>query len=72
MIKLEAIGVKIEDEDKALRLLWSLPTFDKHLLLTLMYENDLEEVTSTLLSEEQRLSDKSNEASNDPALIVDN
>ena len=72
MIKLEAIGVKIEDEDKVLRLLWSLPTFDKHLLLTLMYENDLEEVTSTLLSEERRLSGRSNEASDDPALIVDN
>lgn len=72
MIKLEAIGVKIEDEDEALRLLWSLPTFDKHLLLTLMYENDLEEVTSTLLSEERRLSGRSNEASDDPALIVDN
>ena len=46
--ELEAIGVKIEDGDKALRLLWSLPTSYKHLLPTLMYGNetvDLEEVT---------------------------
>ena len=62
--ELETIGVKIEDEDKALRLLWSLPTSYKHMLPTLMYGKetvDLEEVTSTLLSEERRLSSESTE-----------
>ena len=34
MTELEAIEVKIEDEDKTLRLLWSLPTSYKHLSLT--------------------------------------
>ncbi|KAL9451112.1 hypothetical protein AB3S75_012792 [Citrus x aurantiifolia] len=73
--ELEAIGVKIEDKDKALRLLWSLPTSYKHLLHTLMYGKetmDLEEVTSTPLLEEKRLSGGSNEASDDSALIVGN
>ena len=37
VLELEAIGVKIENEDKTLRLLWSLPISYKHLLLTLMY-----------------------------------
>ncbi|KAL9462621.1 hypothetical protein AB3S75_000591 [Citrus x aurantiifolia] len=63
--ELEAIRVKIEDGDKALRLLWSLPTSYKHLLPTLMYGKetvDLEEVTNTLLSEERRLSGESGES----------
>ena len=45
--ELEAIGVKIEDEDKELRLLWSLPTSYKHLLPILIYGKetvDLEEL----------------------------
>ncbi|KAK9203924.1 hypothetical protein WN943_014181 [Citrus x changshan-huyou] len=71
--ELEAIGVKIEDEDKALRLLWSLSTFYKHMLPTLMYGKemvDLEEVTSTLLSEERRLSGESTETTDISALAV--
>ena len=32
VIELEGIRVKIEDEDKALRLLWSLPTSYKHVI----------------------------------------
>ncbi|KAF6159047.1 hypothetical protein GIB67_032664 [Kingdonia uniflora] len=50
--------VKVKDEDKALRLIWSLPSSFKHLQPTLMYEKEtlsFEEVTSTLLSEERRL-----------------
>ena len=35
--ELKAIGVKIENEDKTLRLLWSLPISYKHILPTLMY-----------------------------------
>ena len=52
MIILEAVGVKIEEEDKALRLLWSLSTSYKHLLPTLLYGKevvDLKEVSSTLI-----------------------
>ncbi|KAL9462737.1 hypothetical protein AB3S75_000693 [Citrus x aurantiifolia] len=71
--ELEAIGVKIEDEDKALRLLWSLPTSYKHLLPTLMYGKeivDLEEVTRTLLSEERRLGGESTKITDVSALAV--
>ena len=49
--QLSSFGVNYEDEDKALLLLSSLPTFD-HLVTTLMYEKEtiiLEEVTSALL-----------------------
>ncbi|KAF6161728.1 hypothetical protein GIB67_009097 [Kingdonia uniflora] len=56
--ELESIGVKVEDEDKALQLIWSLPSSFKHLQPTLMYGKEtlsFEEVTSTLLSEERRL-----------------
>ena len=73
--KLEAIKVKIEDEDKVLRLLWSLLSFYKHLLPTLMYGKeimDLEVVTITLLSKERRLSGGCNKASDDSALTVGN
>ncbi|KAH9671379.1 hypothetical protein KPL70_017352 [Citrus sinensis] len=72
VLELEVIGVKIEDEDKALRLLWSLPTSYKHLLPTLIYGKktvDLEEVTSTLLSEERRLSGESTETAYVLALV---
>ena len=71
--ELEAIGVKFKDEDNALRLLWSLPTSYKSLLPTLMYEKetmDLEEVISTLLSEERRLSGEGNETTNVSTLAV--
>ncbi|ESR45251.1 hypothetical protein CICLE_v10003098mg [Citrus x clementina] len=73
VLELEAIGVKIEDGDKALRLLWSLPTSYKHLLPTLMYGKEtvnLEEVTNTLLSEERRLSGESTETTDVSALAV--
>lgn len=73
MIELEANGVKIDDEGKALRLLWSLPTLYKHMLLTLMYKKktiDFEEVTSTLLLKERRLSGESVKTTNVSALVV--
>lgn len=75
MIELEAIWVKIEDNGKMLRLLWSLPTSYNHLLPTLIYEKEtmnLEEVISTLLSEERKLSGESNETSNDSTLTIGN
>ncbi|KAL9459724.1 hypothetical protein AB3S75_003012 [Citrus x aurantiifolia] len=71
--ELDAIGVKIEDGDKTLRLLWSLPTSYKHMLPTLMYGKetiDLEEVTNPLLSEERRLSGESTETTDVSALAV--
>ena len=71
--ELEAIGVKIEDEDKALRLLWSLPTFYKHMLPTLMFGKemvDLKEVISTLLSEKRRLSGESTETTDISAFSI--
>ena len=71
--KRQAIGVKIEDEDKALWLLWSLSTSYRHMIPTLMYENEIinfEEVTSTLLSKEIRVSGESTETTDVSALAV--
>ena len=71
--ELEAIGVKIENEDKALRLLWSLLTSYKHLLTILMYGKetvDLEKVISILLSEEKSLSGESTKTTDVSALAV--
>ncbi|KAF6147308.1 hypothetical protein GIB67_009791 [Kingdonia uniflora] len=56
--ELESIGVKVEDEAKALQLIWFVPTSFKHLQPSLIYGKEtlsFEEVTSTLLSEERRL-----------------
>ncbi|KAK6144479.1 hypothetical protein DH2020_021299 [Rehmannia glutinosa] len=51
-------GVKIEDEDKALRLILSLPHSYEHMKPILMYGKEtliFAEVTGKLLSEERRL-----------------
>ena len=56
--ELEAIGVEIDDEDKALRLVLSLPSSYEHMKPILMYGKktlQFEDVTSKLLSEEKRL-----------------
>lgn len=56
--ELEAIGVKVEDEDKALRLILSLSSSYEHMKPILMYGKETlkyEDVTSKLLSEEKRL-----------------
>ena len=56
--ELEAIGVAIEDEDKALRLIWSLSATYDNMKLILMYEKEtiiFSEVTSKLISKEKRL-----------------
>ncbi|KAF7833174.1 Zinc finger, CCHC-type [Senna tora] len=56
--ELEYIGVKIDDEDKALRLIWSLPSSYEYIKHILMYEKDtlnFEEVTSKIISEEKRM-----------------
>ncbi|KAF7833175.1 Zinc finger, CCHC-type [Senna tora] len=47
--ELESIGVKIDDEDKALRLIWSFPSSYEYIKHILMYGKDtlnFEEVTS--------------------------
>ena len=51
--QLSSFAVNYEDEDKALLLLASLPTFFDHLVTMLMYGKEtivIEEVTSALLS----------------------
>lgn len=56
--ELEAIRVKINDKDKALRLIWSLPSTYEHIKPILMYGKEImsfTEVTSKLISEESRL-----------------
>lgn len=56
--ELESIGVKIEDEDKALRLVLSLPQSYEHMKPILVYGKEtlvFAEVTGKLLSEERRL-----------------
>ena len=54
----EAIGVKIDDEDKVLRLIWSLPSSYRHIKSILMYGKEtltFEEVASKIISEERRM-----------------
>ena len=56
--ELEAIRVKVEDEDKTLRLVLSLPSSYEHMKHILMYGKEtlkFTDVTSKLLSEEKRL-----------------
>ena len=70
---LKAIGVAISDEDKALRLIWSLPTSYEHMKPILMYGKDTviySEVTTKLLSEEIRLSSDKNASTIENALVV--
>lgn len=55
--QLTSIRLKFEEEDKALILLSSFSLSYEHLVTTLLYENDsidLEEVTTTILSNEMR------------------
>ncbi|PHT54045.1 hypothetical protein CQW23_08507 [Capsicum baccatum] len=71
--ELESIGVKIDDEDKALRLIWSLPSSYKHMQPMLMYEKETvisSEVTSKLISEKKRLKNGDKKSLKDSALVV--
>lgn len=71
--ELESIGVKIDDEDKALRLIWSLPSSYKHMQPILMYGNEIvnfSEVTSKLISEEKRLKNGDENSQENSALVV--
>ena len=71
--ELEYIGVKIDDKDKALRLIWSLPPSYEHMQTVLIYgkENvNFSEVTSKLISEESRLKNEENKSSESAVLSV--
>ncbi|KAL4313475.1 hypothetical protein GQ457_01G024840 [Hibiscus cannabinus] len=59
--ELETIGVKIDDEDKALRLILSLLTSYEHMKPILMYGKetlDFSEIAYKLISEERRLKNR--------------
>ncbi|CAK8565582.1 unnamed protein product [Lathyrus sativus] len=65
--ELETIGVKIDDEDKTLRLIWSLPSSYEHIKPVLIYGKEtlsFEEVASKITSEERRLKGEENTSSN--------
>lgn len=69
--ELEAIGVKIDDEDKALRLILSLPSCYEYIKPVLMYGKEtlkFSEVASKLISEERRL--KSDSRPSSDSLVV--
>jgi hypothetical protein len=54
--ELEALGVQMDDEDKALRLIWSLPSPYEHMKPILIHGKEkifFSEVTSKLLSKER-------------------
>ncbi|KAL2498967.1 CCHC-type domain-containing protein [Abeliophyllum distichum] len=54
--ELDAIGVKLNDEDKSLRLIWFFPSSYEHIKSILMYEKEtvnFEEVISKLISKER-------------------
>ncbi|CAK8574851.1 unnamed protein product [Lathyrus sativus] len=65
--ELETIGVKIDDEDKVLRLIRSLPSSYEYIKLVLIYVKEIfnfEEVASKIISEERRLKGEENTSSN--------
>ncbi|CAK8565584.1 unnamed protein product [Lathyrus sativus] len=65
--ELETIGVKIDDEDKNLRLIWFLPSSYEHIKPVLIYGKEtlsFEEVSSKITSEERRLKGEENTSSN--------
>ena len=64
----------IFDEDKALRLIWSLPTFNEHMKPISMYGKDTviySKVTTKLLSEERRLGSDKSVSTVENALVVE-
>ena len=71
--ELESIGVKIDDEDQALRLIWSLPSSYEHMKPILIHGKEkiiFSEVTSKLFSEERRLGGGRNGPPGNLALVV--
>ncbi|KAL5838412.1 hypothetical protein ACOSQ3_015581 [Xanthoceras sorbifolium] len=73
--ELESIGVEIEDEDKALKLILSLPSSYEHMKPILVYRKEtlnFTEVTDKFLYEERRLKGESRTSSEDRALVTSN
>lgn len=69
--ELESIEVKIDDEDKALRLILSLPPSYVHLKPVLMYGKEslsFEEVATKIISEERRM--KSDESTSSSSMLL--
>jgi len=69
--ELEAIGVKVEEEDISLRLIWSLQSFYELIKLVSMYGKEtlsFDEIASKILSEERRM--KSNENMTTTSMMV--
>ena len=67
-----SLDVKLEDEDKALLLLTSLPPSYEHLVTTIIYEKetlDMQEVTGTLISNEIRRRPSPNEDSGEGLMV---
>lgn len=65
--ELETIGVKIHDEDKALRLIWSIPSSYEHIKPILIYQKEtlsIEKIASKIISKERRLKGEENTSSN--------
>ena len=70
--ELESIGVKVDDEDKALKLILSLPSSFEYMKPVLMYGKEtlnFSEVASKIISEERRLKCES-QAVTDSALVA--
>ncbi|KAL4561747.1 hypothetical protein LXL04_033921 [Taraxacum kok-saghyz] len=73
MSELEAIGVKVEGEDKALRLILSLPFSYEHMKPILMCGKETlkyADVTGKLLSEEKRLESSYHTSSSEGMVLV--
>ena len=73
--ELETLGVKMDDEDKVLRLILSLPSSYEHMKPVLIHGNEkilFSEVPSKLLSKERRLSGGHNFTPENSVLVVVN
>ena len=69
--ELESIVVKIDDEDKALRLVLSHPPYFVHLKPVLMYGKEslsFEEVATKIISEERRM--RSDESTSSSSMLL--
>ncbi|CAK8563124.1 unnamed protein product [Lathyrus sativus] len=65
--ELKIIIVEIDEEDKALRLIWHFPYLYEHIKPALIYGKEIlnfEEVASKIIFEERRLKGKDNTSSN--------